>query len=306
MTEPVLVMAFNRPDNLAVLLDRLREVRPERVFVAVDGPRADRPDEVERVQACRDLMSSIDWDCAVQTLFQDANLGCGRGVTTAISWFFSQVERGIILEDDTIPDPSFFGFCTELLDRYADDERVFAITGCNVVPRTRLAAPGDPYRFSQVPVVWGWATWRRSWAQHRLDGTGWHRELPPHMLLRRTGYSVPAAAYWATEFELTARGDVDTWDWQLVCAAMTSGQLVATSNTNLVDNIGYGGDATHTVHGSSRLAPATSIELPTRAVPVVVDRMADSWASKHHYGAKLLTTIDRVRKYAMSSRGRKP
>ncbi len=142
MSEPVLIMAFNRPDHLQVLLNRLREVRPDRVFVAVDGARDARPDEADRVQACRDLVATIDWPCDVQTLFQDHNLGCGLGVSTAITWFFTHVERGIILEDDIIPDPSFFPYCAELLDRYQDDARVFAISGCNFVPPGCAVASG--------------------------------------------------------------------------------------------------------------------------------------------------------------------
>lgn len=304
VSEPVLLMGFNRPELMAQVLDRLRQVEPTRLFIAVDGARPERDGEADRVQECRALAASVDWDCEVRTLFQERNLGCGRGVSTAISWFFEQVDRGIILEDDIVPDPTFFGFCSELLDRYEDDHRVFAVSGCNVVPRARLAQPYAPYRFSQIPVVWGWATWRRSWSQHRLDIRGWRRRLPPRVLLQRTGYSPTAAAFWASEFELTARGDVDTWDWQLTCAAMTSGQLTATSNVNLVENIGFGSEATHTVDGRSRLAPPLPQPLPVEDVPVVVDRLADVWAARHHFGGSVLTSADRVRQYLRS--GRKP
>lgn len=301
--EPILVIGFNRPDLMAVVLERLREVGPERVFVAVDGPRVERAGEPDRVQACRDLARGLQDACEVTTLFHEDNLGCGRGVTTALGWFFGQVGRGIVLEDDIVPDPSFFGFCTELLDRYEHDDRVFAISGCNVVPRDHLARPDDPYRFSQIPVVWGWATWRRSWAQHRLDIRGWRRRLPLRRLLQRVGYSPTSALFWGSEFELTARGDVDTWDWQLTQAAMQSGQLTATSNVNLVDNIGFGADATHTVAGASALRPARTISLPTQEVPVLVDRIADRWATRHHFGGSMLTSLDRIRQYSLSGRG---
>jgi hypothetical protein len=297
-------MGFNRPALMSVVLDRLRVVEPQRLFIAVDGPRSDRVGEDDRVQQVRALAGSVDWDCDVQTLFQQQNLGCGRGVTAAISWFFDHVERGIILEDDILPDPSFFGFCAELLDRYEDDHRVFAISGCNVVPHEHLARPRAPYRFSQIPVVWGWATWRRSWAQHRLDIRGWRRRLPPHVLLRRAGFSPTATAFWASEFELTSRGAVDTWDWQLTWAAMASGQLTATSNINLVENIGFGSDATHTVSGWPKLAAPRSQTLPVAEVPVAVDRRADIWAARHHFGGSLLTSMDRVRQYLRDGRKR--
>lgn len=302
LSEPVLIMGFNRPNLMARVLDRLRQAAPTQVFWAVDGPRDGRPGEAELVLACRELAGMVDWPCDVKTLFQDENLGCGRGVSTSISWFFDHVDRGIILEDDILPDPSFFGFCAELLERYQNDDRVFAISGCNVVPHNRLSDPHSPYRFSQIPMVWGWATWRRSWVQHRLDIRGWRRNLPPRTLLQRAGYSPTAAAFWASEFELTARGDVDTWDWQLTCAAMTSGQLTATSNVNLVENIGFGADATHTVAGRSRLAPPRPVPLPVGEVPLVDDRMADVWAARHHFGGSLLTSVDRVRQYLRSDR----
>lgn len=284
-TEPVLVMAFNRPDHLQVLLERLREVAPERVYVAVDGARPDRPGEAERVQACRDLVTTIDWDCDVQTLFQEDNLGCGLGVTTAITWFFEHEERGIILEDDIIPDPSFFPYCAELLDRYQYDTRVFAISGCNFVPPDAQSHPELAYRFSQIPHIWGWATWRRSWAQHRLDIAGWRRTMPLGRLWARTGRSVPGAVYWASTFELLARKEVDTWDGQLVLATMESGQWTATSNVNLIENIGFGDTATHTVEDRNELQPVSRMVLPTTPVPVELDDRADAWTRTHHFHA---------------------
>ncbi len=301
-TEPVLVMAFNRPDLLEIVFARLREVRPSRVFLAVDGPRIDRPGERALVEASRDLASMLDWGCEVRTLFQDTNLGCGRGVSTALSWFFEQVDRGIVLEDDVLPDATFFEFCGSLLDRYQTDSRVFAVSGCNVVPRSKLARPQDPYRFSQIPVVWGWATWRRSWAQHRLDVSGWRRRLPISRLIKRVGYSPTSALFWGSEFELTARGNVDTWDWQLTQAAMISGQLTATSNVNLVENLGFGAGATHTKSGTSRLAEPQPVTFPLGPVPIAVDWGADRWATRHHFGGSMLTSLDRLRQYAASPR----
>jgi hypothetical protein len=286
VTEPVLVMAFNRPDHLTVLLRRLAEVKPERIFIAVDGPREHRVDEAAKVQACRELVSTIDWPCEVSTLFQERNLGCGLGVSTAISWFFEHVERGIILEDDVIPDPSFFGFCTELLERYESDERVFAVTGCNFVPASAQSDPQAAYRFSRVAHIWGWATWRRSWRRYSLDIAGWMKALPPHKLWAASGSSLSGSLFWAMTFELMARKQVDTWDAQLVFAAMRSGQLIATSNTNLIDNIGFGEDATHTER-TVDIEPIGSVRLPTEPVPVVADEKADAWTRVHHFQVTL-------------------
>ena len=299
-TEPVLVMAFNRPDHLKVLIERLRIVQPQRIYLAVDGPRESRAGEAEKVADCQQLAAEIDWPCEVQTLFQENNLGCGLGVSTAISWFFEHEERGIILEDDIIPDPSFFPYCAELLERYKVDERVFAISGCNLVPPNDQSHPEQPYRFSQIPHIWGWATWRRSWAQHALDISNWHERLPLVALFKRSGRSLAGTAFWASTFELLARREVDTWDGQLVLAAMASDQLIATSNVNLTLNIGFGIDATHTVKGIPDLRPVEQVRLPVMAVPVVLDSKADAWTRKNHFGATYHGMITKAAKYLQS------
>ena len=304
MTEPVLVMAFNRPDHLQVLLGRLRQVQPTRLYVAIDGPRIDREGEDAQVQACRALVASVDWDCAVHTLFQESNLGCGLGVSTAINWFFTNEDRGIILEDDIIPDPSFFPYCAELLDRYENDERVFAISGCNFVPPAAQSHPEQAYRFSQVPHIWGWATWRRTWDKHRLDISGWRGDLPATKLWARSGHSLPASVYWAGTFELLARKEVDTWDGQFVLASMVAGQLTATSNVNLIENIGFGETATHTIEDRNELQPITPMILPTPPVAVVLDGKADAWTRRHHFRATWRGMLDQADRYRKQRKAR--
>ena len=302
-TEPVLVMAFNRPDHLERLLARLREVRPQRVFLAVDGARPHVERESDLVAECRDLAKAIDWTNDVSTLFQSANLGCGLGVSTAITWFFDNVDRGIILEDDIIPETDFFPYCGDLLDRYQDDDRVFAISGCNFVPAAAQTRPDLPYRFSQVPHIWGWATWRKSWQQHQLDISGWQRRLPPKQLWDRAGRSAAAAAYWASTFELLARKQVDTWDGQLVLASMVSGQITATSNVNLIDNIGFGASATHTIEDRHELQPIGQLDFPLAEVPVELDERADAWTRKHHFRASWRGIFRQAQTY-LAHRGR--
>ncbi len=297
-------MAFNRPGHLSALIDRLREVRPTRLFVAVDGARPERAGEAEQVRACRDLVQAVDWPCELSTLFQDSNLGCGLGVSTAITWFFEQVERGIILEDDILPEPSFFDFCAELLERYEDDERVFAISGCNYVPSGWQGHPEQPYRFSRVPHVWGWATWRRSWMQHRLDIAGWRGRLPLRTLWSRSGHSVPGTVYWTSTFELLARKQVDTWDGQLVLAAMAADQWTATSNVNLIRNVGFGTTATHTIEDRDELQPIGRLEHPLAAVPVAVDEKSDAWTRRHHFRATWPGMWKQGERYLRQRRGR--
>lgn len=282
--EPLLILAFNRPDRLAALIDRLRAIEPSRVFVAIDGPRADRAGEAALVRECQELVGTMDWPCEVTTLFRAENLGCGLGVSSAIDWFFEQVDRGIILEDDILPRPSFFGFCSELLDRYQDDPRVFAISGCNFVPPKHLGEKG-PYRFSRVPHIWGWATWKDRWAPYRFDIGEWRRDLPLPRLWHMTGKSIPATVLWRSIFDLMARGKIDTWDMQAVYMCMARDLLTATANVNLVDNVGWGDAATHTFERPPHVRPSEDIALPVKGIPVALDAKADRWSQAHVFGA---------------------
>lgn len=301
--EPVLVIGFNRPEHLGQVLQRLREVGVANLYVAIDGPRDSRDEEV--VRQCRQLITDIDWVPNLTTLFQEANLGCGEGVSAAITWFFDNVDRGIILEDDIVPTPSFFDFCTELLDRYENDERVFAVSGCNLVPAEALEDPDASYRFAQITHVWGWATWKRSWRQHRLQLDDWYRDLPPRSLWDGSGRSIPGLLFWVGNFEAIRRGVVDTWDWPMNFAAMKSGQLTATSNVNLVENIGFDSLATHTTDGTSGLLPVGNARTPSEPVPIRKDRKAETWTRRHHWNATYLGTLDRMRKLAALRGGRR-
>lgn len=297
-------MAFNRPDHLRVLLERLREVRPTSVYFAVDGARVERPEEEAKVQQCRALIHDIDWIPNKRILFQDLNLGCGLGVSTAISWFFTEVEAGIILEDDIIPDPSFFPYCSELLERYRDHPQVFAISGCNFVPSSHQSRPELPYRFSQIPHIWGWATWRDRWQHHQLDIAGWRRKLSPFVLWQRSGKSISGALYWASTFELLARKEVDTWDGQLVLASMVHQQWTATSNMNLVRNIGFDEFATHTIEDRNELRAPEPIGIPLNLVPVELDRRADAWTRVHHFRVTPRGIADQGARYLRRKIGR--
>ena len=282
--EPVLVIGFNRPELLRKLIRRLGEVKPRKVYLAIDGPRADRLEEGELVQQSQEVVSLIDWPCEISTLFRETNLGCGEGVSQAITWFFENEERGIILEDDILPDPTFFEFCSELLERYNDDDRIFAISGCNFVPPEHQSDPAHPYRFTNVPHVWGWATWRRSWREYELDISKWRTRLPSRALWREVDHSLPGFVYWNSTFELLARKQVDTWDGQLVLTAMQRSGLIANSNVNLIENIGFGPDATHTKEDRPDLRPpVASVVFPLTEVPVIRDKQADAWTRKHHF-----------------------
>jgi hypothetical protein len=159
---PILYLIFNRPDLVEVTFSAICEIKPKKLFIAADGPRLDNLDDVLNCMLARQyVLSKIDWECDVKTLFRDTNFGCGIAVSSAISWFFEDVEEGIILEDDCLADKSFFNFCALLLNKYRSNHKIFHINGSN--HQFGIKRGCSDYYFSVYPHVWGWATWKRAW-----------------------------------------------------------------------------------------------------------------------------------------------
>ena len=258
MKTPVAFLIFNRPDTTARVFERIREARPPRLLVVADGPRADRPAEAGKCAAARAVIGGVDWDCEVLTNYSDVNLGCRGRVSSGLDWVFHTVPEAVVLEDDCLPEPTFFRFCEELLERYRDDLRVAMISGDNF-QFGRRQTPYS-YYFSRYTHIWGWATWRRAWSHHDIAMRLWpeirERGLLPHLL----GDS-RAARYWADLFEKAHRGEADAWSYCWLFACWAQGALTVLPSVNLVSNIGFDGEATHTT-GATRLAA-----LPTEPMP---------------------------------------
>jgi hypothetical protein len=257
---PVLLIAFRRPNLTARVLEAIRGVRPQRLFVAVDGPRAHCPAEAEQVAATRTLISSsIDWPCHLEQLHQPRNLGCRRGVETALDWFFSQVNEGIVLEDDIVPLPSFFPYCRELLDRYRQDPAIGAIAGTSVDPRPSV--PGPSYRFSQFLPVWGWASWRRAWQLHDPALPQWPQQRNSSLLHQVGGPRF--ARVMGSRLDEVVEGRCDTWDYGWFLSCWQAGLLGCVPAVNLVRNIGFCDPrAVHTQLDHSFLPNPRELNLP--------------------------------------------
>jgi hypothetical protein len=280
----VLLIAFNRPEETKNVINRLRQVRPKKIYFAVDGPRPERPSEELLVKKVRELVSEFDWDCSVSTRFLDTNLGCGEGVSSAITWVLESEESVIILEDDIVPDASFFQYCDELLELYKDDDNVFAVSGCNFVPANHLPET-ESYRFSSIPHVWGWAVWKRSWETYSFDISNWRQDLPMRELRKSLGGSILATFMWKRIFDLMAAKKIDTWDYQLCYAVLKSQSKVATVNVNSVTNIGFGNNATHTALAPSYLLDAQEISFPLSHPEKILNVEVDKWTQSNVMGA---------------------
>lgn len=241
----VLLIVFNRPDTALRVLQSIRTARPERLYIAADGSRADRPGEDALCGNVRSsVLRAVDWKCDVKTLFQTDNLGCAEGVAGAITWFFSHEEEGIILEDDCCPLPSFFPFCEEMLERYRHDERIGLISGDNF-QNGKVRGSGS-YYFSGVANIWGWATWRRAWKDYLLDIRKLAaREEVAGAAFGRWGRR-DVADYWGRMYDAVAVAKPMTWDYQWAMALMLKNRLQVVPNSNLVENVGFDERATHT------------------------------------------------------------
>lgn len=296
---PVLLIVFNRPHLTRRVLAAVRAARPARLYVAADGPRPDRAPDPALCAATRALvLAGIDWPCAVQTWFRTENLGCGQGPAAAIGWLFEQESEGIILEDDCLPTPGFFRFCAELLARYRHDRRVMHISGNNFARAARQpVAPGaESYHFSGRVHSWGWATWRRAWQHFDFD-----LALLPELRRRGTLADIYSSwlerQYWLRKFEAVRTGPqpAHIWDYQWHFAVAAHGGLAVVPAVNLVANIGFGADATHTFDAHDAHPTPHELPFPLRHPPVVLrDGRRDRRHFREHLAGRAHAVVRRL------------
>ena len=269
MRSPVLLIAFNRPRTTAQVFEAIRNARPTRLYVAVDGPRPDRPHEAEICQQVQQITSQVDWPCTLTTLFRTTNLGCRTGVSSAIDWFFEHEPEGIILEDDCLPHPDFFRYCDDLLERYRNDTRIMTIGGSNFLPESRL--PSSSYYYAPYFQVWGWASWRRAWSLYDVTMQRYRNSDKNQLLKKIFGRNIEARTYWRRIFDSVAVGKVDTWDYQWFLDCLINEGLTCLPCKNLISNIGFNEDATHTNDVTSVFSElrTESISFPLVAPPRV-------------------------------------
>lgn len=260
LTTPIVLMIFNRPFLTQQVFNEIRKAKPQQLLVIADGPRPGREDDVEKCLAARKIIEGVDWECKVTQNYAGENLGCKRRVASGLDWVFSLVEEAIILEDDCVPHPSFFPFCQELLARYRNDQRIMTISGNNFQDGQRRTA--DSYYFSRYAHIWGWATWRRAWQCYDVEMSLWPEVRGGQWLFDMLGSirgkvqegqyyfdargSMKTIEYWYNIFDYTYGGRINTWDYQLIFASWLQHSLHILPNVNLVSNIGFGADATHT------------------------------------------------------------
>ncbi len=278
---PVAFIIFNRPDATAKVFEEIAKARPPMLLVIGDGPRINRAGEVERVEAARAIIQMVNWPCEVLYNFSEVNLGCKVRVSSGLDWVFQQVSEAIILEDDCIPNETFFQFCEQILERYRLDPRVGMVSGDNFqFGRTRS---DDSYYFSRYTHIWGWATWRDRWVDHYdVNMTRWPK-IRDTDELRSFIDDKKEVDMWATILEKVYQGQIDTWDYQWMLANWINNRLCILPQVNLISNIGFNSDATHTTSVSDLAnLPRLPLSFPLKH-PKSVQRneLADNFTKKY-------------------------
>lgn len=263
VTPPILFLIFNRADKTKQVFERIRAQRPERLYVAADGPRPGHPTDAQACATTRAIVDDVDWPCDVKTLFRGENLGCRSAVSGALDWFFEHEPEGIIIEDDILLDPSFFAFAAEMLERYRTNPKVMTISASNLVSAQGAPtqyAGDDSYTFSMYAQIWGWATWRETWKLY--DHTLATLEDPQSISkLKATELAgLDMMRHWMRRFRRVKSGETDTWDYSLIYLQWLHGGLSVIPRVNMMHNIGFDETATHTTdpnheHGTFRAEP---------------------------------------------------
>lgn len=296
METPILFIIFNRPDTTEKVFEAIRNAKPKRLFVAADGPRENKNGEKERCEETRKIIRLIDWPCEIKTLFRDKNLGCGKAVSGAIDWFFENVEEGIILEDDCLPDITFFQYCAELLEKYRLNEKIFMIAGGNFLPKSLRPSKGN-YYFSKVPHIWGWATWKRAWKKYDFK----MQDLPSFKkdgVIKKIWSDKNTQEYFLERFTEVYNNQIDTWDYQWNYCIWKNDGLSIAPNFNLVSNIGFG-SGTHTLNKND---PSSNIPTEKMEFPLLIDSL-DAYDTGDNYENKQLRSKRNILKKILKKLG---
>lgn len=279
LRSPVALIAYNRPELTKKTFEVVRRARPDRLFLIADGPKPGDLVDAERCAAVRSVLEQVDWRCEAEWILADTNMGLQRRVVTGLNRVFDSADRCIILEDDCLAGDEFFGFCDTLLERFEHEPEIMTITGDNFEKRPRRRPAS--YFFSRYPQCWGWATWSRSWMNFDPKMQYWP-EWRCSAEWESFFESSIERTYWERNFDATYNGQIDTWAYPFAAHQWRAGGLTATPNVNLVKNLGFGPDATHTKgeDASPSIGNLGEIVHPTH---IVRDSAADRHTFRHHY-----------------------
>ncbi len=261
---PILFLTFNRYEETVKSFEKIIEYKPTKLFLGSDGPRINKIGERDVVTCIREyIISKIDWPCEIYTRFNEKNEGCKYAVSNSITWFFDNVEYGVIIEDDCLVDVSFFHFCNQLLMEYKDNEVVWHIDGSNFISNSLNS---NTYHFSKYFLIWGWATWRRAWKKYSISMEGFDSFINTRSL-NKVFNSNLELKYWEKQLKSAYLNQIDTWDYQWFYTIWRYNGLSIRPDVNLVQNIGFSESATHTKKSNQSYANMIAGEIQFPLVP---------------------------------------
>lgn len=288
---PVLMIFFTRPSTLEKVFEKVKEARPSKLFLACDGPREDNERDNLAIEQCKKIVENIDWECEVYKRYSDVNLGCGKGPASAISWALSIVDRIVILEDDCVPDQTFFPYMQELLERYKNDERIGMISGLNHLKDWDCG--GDSYCFVKTGAIWGWGTWNRVWKNYDYSVSDINKQhlvrLMQNNISNKTISKNKINRWTIANKKVEAGEKISYWDVQFGFLMDRFSYLGIVPKHNLICNIGVGEGSTHAdglyfkewKRGRLHYIPTKSIESPlSHPKYIVYDRKYDYVVNK--------------------------
>ena len=256
---PILLITYKRLDTTQKVLERIAQIKPSLLYVSSNAPDPAKPDDNEKVLAVRSMIEKrIDWPCNVKKLYRTDHVGAGVSISSAISWFFENVEEGIILEDDTLPAISFFNYCKLLLDKYRNEQKIKIIGGSNY--SNREIECKSTYYFTAFPHIWGWATWKRTWSEYDFTLNS-IRDDEVRDLLKKYFTRNEVIDSWVNSYNMVKDGKTFPWDFQLGFSIFKNAGINIVSAKNLVSNIGFGLEATNTKNTEDELSNATLTEV---------------------------------------------
>jgi len=261
LTTPVLYLIFNRLNTVKQTFPEIKKAKPKQLFIAADGPRT-KEEERKTDSVRKYVISNIDWPCKVKKLFRRKNLGCKYAVSGAIDWFFYNVEQGIILEDDCLPSQSFFRFCQEMLEKYKDDSRIMQISGTNIEGKSGRS---NSYFYSKMFNVWGWATWKRAWKLYDVEMELWGK-INKMKFINNLNYNYFDKIRTIRIMNKTYNNQINTWDYQWGFACTINNGLCIIPKVNLITNLGFKGEATHTnnYNAKNKMLKRKEVDFPLK------------------------------------------
>jgi len=280
MNIPIVLIIYRRPDLVKQLVNSLRKFRPQNIYVVADGPKSG-----EENSLCEESRSAIDlitWPCNIHKVYAKTNMGLRNRVVSGLNYVFKREKWAIILEDDLVLGSSFLKYADSLLKKYEKDERIIAINGNNFLFNETLVK--DSYYFTKYVHSWGWATWKRAWKLFDDNMTNWP-EIRETDLLKKSLKSRISALYWKMIFDMVYAGNVDSWAYRWTYSALINQKLCVNPRYNLVSNVGYGKDASHTKYKSRLLnMPIRELTFPLKhPKQVVISEKLDKIIERYCY-----------------------